>query len=70
MLLLVVIPEMANLDELSNKKIIKKFAADSSTSYELELFNRLINNEFSDKDILKICMILYEKRNIDDSAEW
>ena len=55
------------LTELSNKKLIKKFAApDSDVAYELELFNRLASNEFSDKDILEICMLLFEKRNIED----
>lgn len=62
------------LDELSNKKLIKNFAADSSFDIESELFNRLENNEFSDKDILEICMLLIEKRELEEinneSGEW
>lgn len=54
------------LDELSNKKLIKKFAVDSSFEYERELFNRLENNEFSDKDIIDICMLLIEKRELEE----
>lgn len=55
------------LTELSNKKLIKSFAADSSDfNYELELFNRLENNEFSDKDIIEICMLLIEKRELEE----
>ena len=39
----------------TKKKLIKGFAADDSdAAYELELFNRLENNEFNDKDIPQI----------------
>lgn len=55
------------LDELSKKKILKKFAADpTDVAYEYELFKRLEFNEFSDAEIVEICMLILENR----SAEW
>ena len=57
---------MSDLCELSNKKIIKAFASDSSVDYEMELFKRLENNEFSDADIIEICFILIEKRELEN----
>ena len=58
---------MSDLCELSNNKIIKLFAAESSdVVYEHEIFKRLENNEFSDADIVKICFILIEKRELEN----
>lgn len=56
------------LDELSKKKILKKFAADpTNVEYEYELFKRLESNEFNDTEIVEICMLLLEMR---EYGEW
>lgn len=58
---------MADLNELSKKKIIKGFAPmDSSIDYEMELFKRLENNEFTESEIVEICMLLIEKREFEE----
>lgn len=58
---------MSELNELSNKKLIKGFAPmDSPVDYELELFKRLENNEFTDADVVEICKLLIEKREYEE----
>lgn len=57
----------ADLSELPSSKLIRKFAAESSdVAYEHEIFKRLENNEFSDADIIEICFILIEKRELEN----
>ena len=57
----------ADLNELSKKKLIKKFAVSDSIDYEMELFKRLESNEFSDAEIVEICMLLIEKRELEEN---
>ena len=61
--MLVIIPKMANLDELSNKIIFKKYKNDpDNIYYSEEVFKRLLNNEFSSTETVEVCILMLTVR--------
>ena len=58
--------EIDDIESLSNKKFLKRFAADPYDN-EFELFKRLEFNAFTDAEIVEICMMLLKMRDV---GEW